>query len=269
MIETFGGYPSVRAQFLRTMNLGGLIADAVRAHQMRSALLVAPQVQIPFGVDTECVNGEPGKPQIETWLAEDVPNWIAHTFRVTTQRSSWATMGLSAGGWCAAMATMLHPAQYSAAVVFGGYFQPDFGHYYEAFPKTSPLQTRYDLVKLAKHPPPVALWLEASHADELSYSSIAGLLHTAKPPMAIDAVVLQDAGHRISVWKALLPTALAWLGNNIPGFRPGGSDSGGAVGPTRSPDSPKSSTLPGSGSHPTHSTRPGHRRHAQASRNGR
>ena len=140
---------------------------------------MAPQVQIPFGVDTECVNGDPGKPQIETWLAEDVPNWIARTFRVTTQRSSWATMGLSAGGWCAAMATMLHPAQYSAAVVFGGYFRPDFGPYYEAFPKTSPLQTRYDLVKLARHPPPVALWLEASHADELSYSSIAGLLHAA------------------------------------------------------------------------------------------
>ncbi|HET9649492.1 MAG TPA: alpha/beta hydrolase-fold protein, partial [Microlunatus sp.] len=221
VIETFGGYPGVPAQFMRTLNLGGLIADAVSAHQMRSALLVAPQVQIPLGVDTECVNGEPSKPQIETWLAEDVPNWIARTFRINTERSSWATMGLSAGGWCAAMATMLHPAQYSAAVVLGGYFHPDFGPYYEAFPKTSPLETRYDLVKLSSHPPPVALWLETSHADALSYSSSARLLHTARPPMAVNAVVLQQAGHRTSVWKAVLPTALLWLGHNIPGFRPG------------------------------------------------
>ena len=31
-----------------------------------------------------------------------------------------ATIGLSAGGPCAAMATLLHPQQFAAAIVLGG-----------------------------------------------------------------------------------------------------------------------------------------------------
>jgi hypothetical protein len=116
---------------------------------------------------------------------------------------------------------MLHPAQFSAAIVLGGYFRPDFGPAYQPFPPSSPLEARYDLLKLGQRsPPPVALWLETSHADPLSYGSSAALLKVPKPPMAVEATVLQHAGHRISLWQGLLPTALAWLGANIPGFRP-------------------------------------------------
>ena len=221
VIETFQGYPGGPTQWIRTMNLGGVMANAVRARQMRSALIVSPQVEIPRGVDTECVNGTRGHPQLETWLTTDVANWVARTFRVDTARSSWSTIGLSAGGWCAAMAAMLHPAQYAAAVVMGGYFKPDFGPLYEPFSTSSSLESRYDLMRLAQlSPPPVALWIETSHADPLSYTTSARLFRVARPPLAIDAIVLQHAGHRIGVWKTLLPQALAWLGHNIPGFAP-------------------------------------------------
>ena len=221
VLETFQGYPGGPTQWIRTMDLGGVMAEAVNAHRMRTALIVSPQVEIPPGVDTECVDGSPGRPQLETWLTQDVPSWVARTFRVQTARSSWATIGLSVGGWCAAMATMLHPAQYSAAIVMGGYFRPDFGPAYEPYPGTSPLEAHYDLVKLVdRGPPPVALWVETSHADPLSYGSSAQLLKAARPPTSVSATVLQHAGHRIGVWQGLLPGALAWLGGNIAGFRP-------------------------------------------------
>jgi pimeloyl-ACP methyl ester carboxylesterase len=158
---------------------------------------------------------------LETWLTQDVPNWLAAHFRVRTQRESWATMGFSTGGWCAAMATMLHPAQYGAAVVLGGYFRPSFSPTYEAYPPTSPLARRYDLVSLASHsPPPVALWLETSHADPLSYGTTAKLLRAVHSPLSVHAVVLQHAGHRVSLWRPLVPKALAWLGSQLPGFAP-------------------------------------------------
>jgi len=38
--------------------------------------------------------------------------------------------------------------------------------------------------------------------------------------LAVDATVLQHAGHRISLWKGLLPGSLAWLGANVEGFKP-------------------------------------------------
>jgi hypothetical protein len=35
----------------------------------------------------------------------------------------------------------------------------------------------------------------------------------------VDATVLQNAGHRLSLWQGLLPGSLAWLGANVSGFK--------------------------------------------------
>jgi len=220
VIEAFQGYPGDSRSWIDGMNLGGVSAQQAAAKRMRPVLVVSPQVEFPAGVDTECVNGSAGTPQVETWLAQDVPDFVTHTFRVKTDRGSWAAIGLSAGGWCAAMVTMLHPAQYSAAIVMGGYFRPEFGPYYYPYPAGSRLATRYDLVALTRRgPPPVAIWLETSHADPVSYTSSAAFLKATKPPLGVDATVLQHAGHRISLWQGLLPASLTWLGANVPGFK--------------------------------------------------
>jgi S-formylglutathione hydrolase FrmB len=221
VLETFQGYPGTPRQWVDTMHLGTVMAQQVAARRMRPALIVSPQLEVPAGVDTECVNGSPGSPQLETWLSQDVPDWVARTFRVQTDRAAWATIGLSAGGWCAAMVTMLHPDRFSAAIVMGGYFRPQFGPLFRPYPPQSSLSSRYDLVGLARRAsPPVALWLETSHSDPVSYGSSVALLKAAKPPLSVNAVVLQHAGHRIGLWQGLLPRSLSWLGTNIPGFGP-------------------------------------------------
>lgn len=220
VIETFSGIPGDPRIWIGKMNLGGVVAQAAAAKRIRPVLIVSPQMEFPAGVDTECVNGTVGNPQVETWLTRDVPNWVADTFRVQTDRTSWAAAGLSAGGWCAAMATMLHPAQYAAAIVMGGYFRPEFSAFYYPYPPRSQLAARYDLVALTKrNPPPVAFWLETSHMEGSAYASSAAFLAAAKPPLAVDATVLQHAGHRDTVWQGLLPTSLIWLGANVRGFK--------------------------------------------------
>jgi len=221
VIEAFQGYPSHPEFVVEGFNLGGVAAQQAAMKRMRPALIVSPQVEIPAGVDTECVNGSAGNPQVETWLALDVPNWVTHTFRVQTNRASWAAIGLSAGGWCAAMVAILHPAQYAAAIVMGGYFRPEFGPFYYPYPTQGRLAARYDLVALSRrNPPPVAIWLQTSHADPVSYNSSAAFLKAAKPPLAVNAMILQNAGHRVSLWQGLLPGSLTWLGANVPGFKP-------------------------------------------------
>jgi len=220
VLEAFQGYPGDPKSWIDGMNLGGIAAHQAAMKRMRPALVVSPQVEIPAGVDTECVNGSAGSPQLETWLAQDVPNWVTHTFRVQTNRASWAAIGLSAGGWCAAMVAMLHPAQYAAAIGMGGYFRPEFGPFYYPYPPGGRLADRYDLVALSRrNPPPVAIWLQTSHADPVSYNSSAAFLRAAKPPLAVNAMILQNAGHRVSLWQGLLPGSLTWLGANVPGFK--------------------------------------------------
>ena len=221
VLQAFPGYPGGAESWIKKLDFKKVLDQQVATGRMRMPLVVMAQYDIPAGVDTECVNGSPGNPQVETWLTKDVPEWVVKNFRVETLRGSWATIGLSAGGWCAAMVTMLHPAQYSAAIVMGVYFRPLFGEFYQAYPSESALAKRYDLVALAERaPPPVAIWLETSHADKLSYPSSTAFQKAARSPMAVDATVLQDAGHRSDVWKGLIPNALTWLGTNVPGFIP-------------------------------------------------
>jgi hypothetical protein len=118
------------------------------------------------------------------------------------------------------MAAMLHPAQYASAIVMGGYFRPEFGSFYYPYPTRGRLAARYDLVALTRRdPPPVAIWLETSHVDTVSYSSSAAFLRAARPPLAVDAMVLQNAGHRDSLWEGLTATSLTWLGSNVSGFK--------------------------------------------------
>jgi hypothetical protein len=230
VLEAFYGYPGSPQAWLKTLHLRQYVDRAVSAHQLRTPLIVMPQIEIPPGVDTEGVNGGPGRPQVETWLTRDVPDWIGQHFRVEANRNAWSTIGYSAGAWVAAMATVLHPAQYGAGIVMGGYFRPDFGPFYDPFSDASPLGRRYDLAqRVFQRPPPVSLWIQTSHADPLSYSSSAAFLRNTRPPMAVHAVVLRNAGHRMSVWVNLLPEALAWLGANVQGFEPASAPAPGAA----------------------------------------
>lgn len=220
VLEAFHGYPGDPRQWVDVMNLGGVAAQRAAAGRMGPVLVVSPQVEIPVGADTECVNAVRGRPQLETWLARDVPDFVTHTFRVRTDRAAWATIGLSAGGYCAAMVAMLHPAQYAAAIVLAGYFTPWFGSIYTPYPPGGAQAARYDLIALSRRdPPPVAIWLLTSHADSDSYASSAAFLKATRPPMSVDATVLQHAGHRLSVWQDALPVSLNWLGANVSGFK--------------------------------------------------
>jgi enterochelin esterase-like enzyme len=232
VLETFHGYPGDPSQWIRSMRLTRAIDQGTRQGAVGDMLVVAPALEFPPGVDTECVDGAGTAAKVETWLTQDVPNWVTRTFRARADRSSWAAIGLSMGAWCAAMATMLHPDRYAVGIVMGGYFTPQFpggrfpGAQSRGSGRPSPADAqrahRYDLVALARDaPPPVALWVETSRGDEISAPTTYPLLAAAHPPLSVQAVVLAHAGHRLSLWSAQLPTALAWLGRGAPGFAPG------------------------------------------------
>ena len=219
VIVAFHGYPGAPEVWMQGVNLVPSLDTLAGQHKIGPVIVVAPQIEFPAGADTECVNGGTGQPQVETWLAKDVPDAMAARLRVARDRASWATLGFSSGGWCAAMVTMLHPDVYGAGVVLGGYMSPIFEAPYVPFRPSDAAFKRYELVHLASSsPPPVALWLQTSKADSLSYSSSAALLRAARPPLSIESQVDISSGHRITVWAGAVPTALTWLGSTVQGF---------------------------------------------------
>ena len=212
------GFPGEPQSFVNGNFLS--VADQLTAqHRLAPSIFVIPLINLPANVDTECINGPPGAPQTETWLSRVVPEWAVQHLRVQTGRTSWATMGLSYGGWCSAMLTMRHPEVFGAGIVMEGYFRPDFGPSYTPF---SPAQLRpYDLTRLAAgSPPPVALWVFASRQDHLAYPTTSRFLRAAKPPLSIASVIVPQGGHRPAVFEPYSGKALAWLAQTLPGFRP-------------------------------------------------
>lgn len=212
------GSPGTPENMLEKPHLTQKLRGAVSRGSIAEAVLVIPETT-PGGIDTECVDSS--QVRMETWLAMDVPAWTAAHLRVRTDRSSWATLGYSAGGYCAALLPMRHPQVFATGIVMSGYFHADFSARYRPFGPGSPEYRQVDLVALARaHPPQVALWVQASSADKQFWPNEQELLAAVRPPTSVTSVVLQHAGHRWSVWDELLPQALEWLGRTAPGFRP-------------------------------------------------
>jgi len=220
VIEAFHGIPGSPAQFSNSLDLGSVLAGQVANGNIGNAILVMPNFD-PRGIDTECVNGGARAPRMEDWLSKDIPAWVDTHLRVEVDRGAWATMGFSAGGWCAGMLAMRHPNVFGAAISLGGYFQPTFEKNYRPFTSTSAQGREYDMVALARRDPPrIALWIQTSKTDPMSYGTTKELLRIARPPLSVTADVLTNAGHRMSVWVDLFPQTLHWLGQKIPGFAP-------------------------------------------------
>lgn len=220
VVETFHGYLPAPLATFSVFHLDAVVESLARQHRLREALLVIPH-WAPNRLDTECVDGGPGRIRMEQWLTQDVPRWVYTHLRVAAGRSSWATLGASAGGWCTLMATTLHPDVFGSAISLGGYARPDFDPSYVPFGPNSELGRRYDLVRLARQAPPaVALWVLASRPDSLSYPQTTALAAATRAPMSVTPTILPSGGHRSSVWEPYFPSALTWLGHVSRGFAP-------------------------------------------------
>lgn len=219
VIEALHGIPATPSGWLTGLNIQGALDSEVAAHAIAPSIVVMPQDNFPLSLDGECVNGPPGTPQVETWLSSDVPRFVTSHFRVATDRASWAVTGYSEGGWCAAMVGMLHPDVFGGALEFSGTFRPEFTYAYEPFGHHLP--DRYDLVLLTRrHPPAMAMWVQASKQDGYSYPPTAAFLKEVHAPLSVTTDLLKTGGHRVQLWESELPGALKWLGQNLPGFAP-------------------------------------------------
>lgn len=218
VILALHGYPGNPKAFARIDGFYDGLDRAARTKLMASAIVVMPQINYPRTLDTECVD-IPGGPQAETWLAQDVPQWVMEHFAARADRRAWVTYGYSFGGWCAAMLSMRHPGTFGGAVVLQGYFRPEFEEPVRGFTPGSAEYRKYDLVALARrNPPPLAMWVLASKPDRISYPTTKEFIAAARAPMSVTADLPVHGGHNNSVWEGKNLQIFTWLGRTLPGF---------------------------------------------------
>ena len=175
-----------------------------------------------------------------TFVAEDLPDYIARFVRVQPPGRAWGVAGYSEGGYCAANIALQEPGRYGAAGVMSGYLVPlqsqvPEGNKPGAKPYLVNVFAGHPALQLANTPKayiakvPIsvqlpAFWFAAGAQDAQDVSAAAGfrqLLQTRlllqsrlllrprspAPPFAIIA----GGGHQGSVWRAALGPMLTWM----------------------------------------------------------
>ncbi|WP_228718413.1 alpha/beta hydrolase [Kitasatospora acidiphila] len=156
----------------------------------------------------------PGQPKMETWMTQDVPDFVRANFRTLKSRDGWGLMGASTGAFCSAKLAMQHPDQYKAAVPIDGYFDPDSsfwkGHEAERLansPDVLVSQSKADVRMLAT----------AGGATPDEVRLVKNWVAKAAPPLKIDYYEQPGGKHLTSHFKKMIPDTLQWLTKNMAG----------------------------------------------------
>jgi hypothetical protein len=209
VVEFLTGFPSQPIMWFKVMKIDQELARYNASHRKRQIIGIFPQVNVAGNEDLECMNLPNGKPKTETWLAEDMHSYLEK--RVGAVDTHWSIMGLSTGGWCAAMLSVKHPELFEKAASIAGYYRP-------ALPLTDPIalqnwaKTHYGLAQFeAMLPQKLNFYLVASLGDKYSIKETRKFLALNHPNLKIKYREIPSGGHNPHVWIPSIKPALDWL----------------------------------------------------------
>ena len=238
-IELLHGSPGNPQAWLSVLDVIPTYLSLLEAHPSDAAVLVMPDTDGGQQYGLQCLNN-PGGIQDMTFVAEDVPDYIARLVRVQSPGPAWGVAGYSEGGYCAANIAMQEPDRYGAAGIMSGYFVP----IQSQVPKDNkPGGKPYTVNVFAGHPAlqlvnspgayitkvPLAVrlpafWLAAGVQDKQDVRAAANFRQLVQTrllvqnrlllqnrPTNVPFLVVPDGGHQGSVWRAALGPMLAWM----------------------------------------------------------
>jgi enterochelin esterase-like enzyme len=226
VIELLHGSPGDPSAWLDALGLIPTFLNLLEAHPADAAVLVMPDTDGGKQYELQCLN-DPGGLQDMTFVAQDVPDYIARIARVQPPGRAWGLAGYSEGGYCTANIALQEPESYGAAGVMSGYFVPIPSQVPEGNkPGGKPIQVNdfaghpaLELINtpqeyLARVPTAElpAFWLtagaqDASDVDAAAYFRHLLLARLAKVPL----LIVPGGGHQGSVWRAALGPMLTWM----------------------------------------------------------
>jgi enterochelin esterase-like enzyme len=214
VVELLPGYPGSPRAWFDAMGAQTELAAMITAHQVRPMILVAPKMNVLGFRDPGCAD-IPNGVQTSTWLGKDIPALVKQNFRAAHDAGHWATMGYSAGAYCAVNLTVQHPGTFHAAVSLSGYNAPSAG-LVMSDPALARANNLYLQLRNAKHQPDIALLMAGSKQDGNTVYAAKSLLSTLHHPGASRLLTVPSGGHNTRVWRAMLPTSLTWISTQMP-----------------------------------------------------
>ena len=227
VIELLHGSPGDPEAWVAVMGVIPTFLNLLEAHPTDAAVLVMPDTDGGLQYGLQCLNN-PGGIQDMTFIAKDVPYYIARLVRVQPPGREWGLAGYSEGGYCTANIALQDPNGYGAAGIMSGYFAPIPSQVPE---HNKPGGKPYTVNVFAGHPGllllntpqryirqlPIAdvlpnFWLAAGATDRSDVTAaidFRGLLTTRVPDVPL--TIIPGGGHQASVWRAALGPMLDWM----------------------------------------------------------
>jgi enterochelin esterase-like enzyme len=218
VVELLEGFPGSPWSWTLGLNVQAILDREIASHRTIPLIAVMPtQNYLPARHDGECINAVHG-PQVETTLTVNVRRVIEHDFRVNRDRTAWAVMGYSTGGFCALNISLRHPSMYGSAVSLSGNVHPYIDHTTgHLFGRSLAAEDSNDPVwRAQKLPPPVSLLLAASRQDVGAWRGALAMAAAVRPPTRVSLLELPRGGHDGAVWRIMEPVAFDWLAHVIP-----------------------------------------------------
>jgi len=238
-IELLHGSPGNPEAWLTVLDVIPTFLNLLETHPSDASILVMPDTDGGQQYGLQCLNN-PGGIQDMTFVAEDVPNYLARFVRVQAPGPAWGVAGYSEGGYCAANIALQEPDRYGAAGVMSGYFVPidsqvPKGNKPGGKPDTVNVFAGHPALGLVNSPKayitqvPItvrlpAFWLAAGALDKQDVSAAANfrqLLQTRlllqnrlllrRQPTDVPYMIVPGGSHQGSVWRAALGPMLAWM----------------------------------------------------------
>jgi enterochelin esterase-like enzyme len=122
-IELLHGSPGSPEQWVDPMNVLPTLDDMVATGKADPVVLVLPDTDGGKQYSLQCLNAVGGV-RDATYVAEDVPDFVAASYRVQPPGKAWGVAGLSEGGYCAANLALQYPNRFGDAGSMSGYFAP-------------------------------------------------------------------------------------------------------------------------------------------------
>ncbi len=212
--ELFHGTPGTPLSWDSVLQINRVADTLIARHIIGPMVLVMPSINGSGRDYQDCVNG-PGVSD-ETYLTRDVRADMLARYRVSADPYEWGAGGYSSGGYCAANLALRHPGSFGAAAVIEGYFQAADGPAGAALNDSGSLETANSPLNLAERLTPgsgpvPAFWVAAGTNDGADYRPATAFTAALNRIEQVPFVKLSNARDTGNAWQAALPTALAWM----------------------------------------------------------
>jgi enterochelin esterase-like enzyme len=221
VIELIHGQPGEPQDWINVVGVPVTLNYLISHGSAQPAVLVMPDANGGSRISLQCLN-QAGGPADLTYLAEDVPQAVAHLLRVQQPGPGWGVAGFSEGGFCAANMALRFRYRYGFAASLSGYFSPmknklmNPARLVDPFGGNKTLQTENTPIDEVQALAPGAVlpqfWLGAgggNTADTASAEYFAQELQLHLADVPLD--VTPDGGHSMGTWHAEVPPMLVWM----------------------------------------------------------